>query len=46
MRRSLSGAEEASPRWFDKGDHFAAWEEPSLFTDELRAAFRSLQSTT
>ena len=27
----------------DKGDHFAAWQEPELFTDELRAAFRSLR---
>ena len=27
----------------DKGGHFAAWEEPELFADELRAAFRSLR---
>jgi pimeloyl-ACP methyl ester carboxylesterase len=27
----------------DKGGHFAAWEEPVLFTTELRAAFRSLR---
>jgi pimeloyl-ACP methyl ester carboxylesterase len=27
----------------DKGGHFAAWEEPELFTTELRAAFRSLR---
>jgi pimeloyl-ACP methyl ester carboxylesterase len=27
----------------DRGGHFAAWEEPRLFTDELRAAFRSLR---
>ena len=27
----------------DKGGHFAAWEEPQLFSDELRAAFRSLR---
>jgi hypothetical protein len=25
-----------------RGGHFAAWEEPQLFTEELRAAFRSL----
>ena len=25
-----------------KGGHFAAWEEPRLFAEELRAAFRSL----
>jgi pimeloyl-ACP methyl ester carboxylesterase len=27
----------------DKGGHFAAWEEPELFTTELRAAFSSLR---
>jgi pimeloyl-ACP methyl ester carboxylesterase len=27
----------------DKGGHFAAWEEPGLFSSELRAAFSSLQ---
>jgi pimeloyl-ACP methyl ester carboxylesterase len=27
----------------DKGGHFAAWEEPELFTNELRAAFRTLR---
>ena len=27
----------------DKGGHFAAWEEPELFTTEVRAAFRSLR---
>ena len=26
-----------------KGGHFAAWEQPQLFTEELRAAFRSLR---
>jgi len=26
----------------DKGGHFAAWEQPDLFSAELRAAFRSL----
>jgi len=25
----------------DKGGHFAAWEQPELFSAELRAAFRS-----
>ena len=29
----------------DKGGHFAAWEEPQLFSAELRAAFRSLRSS-
>jgi pimeloyl-ACP methyl ester carboxylesterase len=27
----------------DKGGHFAAWEEPQLFAEEMRAAFRSLR---
>lgn len=27
----------------DKGGHFAAWEEPQLFSEELRAAFRDLR---
>jgi pimeloyl-ACP methyl ester carboxylesterase len=27
----------------DRGGHFAAWEQPQLFTEELRAAFRSLR---
>jgi hypothetical protein len=25
-----------------KGGHFAAWEEPELFSEEVRAAFRTL----
>ena len=27
----------------DRGGHFAAWEEPTLFTNELRASFRALR---
>jgi pimeloyl-ACP methyl ester carboxylesterase len=27
----------------ERGGHFAAWEQPDLFTDEMRAAFRSLR---
>jgi pimeloyl-ACP methyl ester carboxylesterase len=27
----------------DRGGHFAAWEEPGLFSEEIRAAFRSLR---
>ena len=27
----------------DRGNHFAAWQEPTLFTAEPRAAFRSLR---
>jgi pimeloyl-ACP methyl ester carboxylesterase len=28
----------------DRGGHFAAWEEPQLFSEELRKAFRSLRT--
>jgi pimeloyl-ACP methyl ester carboxylesterase len=28
----------------DKGGHFAAWEQPKLFVDEVRAGFRSLRN--
>jgi pimeloyl-ACP methyl ester carboxylesterase len=27
----------------EKGGHFAAWEEPELFSEEMRAAFRSMR---
>jgi pimeloyl-ACP methyl ester carboxylesterase len=27
----------------DRGGHFAAWEEPELFSEEIRVAFRSLR---
>jgi hypothetical protein len=27
----------------DRGGHFAAWEEPALFSTEVRAAFRALR---
>ena len=27
----------------DKGGHFAAWEEPDVFSEEVRAAFKSLR---
>jgi pimeloyl-ACP methyl ester carboxylesterase len=45
---STSWAERAYPNLIyfnevDKGGHFAAWEQPQLFTEELRAAFRSLR---
>jgi pimeloyl-ACP methyl ester carboxylesterase len=30
----------------ERGGHFPAWEEPELFTSELRAAFRSLRQST
>src|SRR3954466_12824079 len=35
-----------NPAYFnevDRGGHFAAWEEPQLFSDEVRAAFSSLR---
>jgi pimeloyl-ACP methyl ester carboxylesterase len=43
-----SWAEQAYPNLIyynqvDKGGHFAAWEQPRLFSEELRAAFRSLR---
>ena len=28
----------------DRGGHFAAWEQPALFSEEIRLAFRSLRS--
>ena len=27
----------------ERGGHFAAWEQPQLFAEELRAAFRRLR---
>jgi pimeloyl-ACP methyl ester carboxylesterase len=30
----------------DKGGHFAAWEQPALFSSEMQAAFRSLRQAT
>jgi hypothetical protein len=27
----------------DRGGHFAAWEQPKLFSEEMRVAFRSLR---
>jgi pimeloyl-ACP methyl ester carboxylesterase len=43
-----SWAEEAYPNLIhynriDKGGHFAAWEQPDLFVDELRTGFRTLR---
>jgi pimeloyl-ACP methyl ester carboxylesterase len=47
-RTPRSWAEKAYPNLIyfnevDKGGHFAAWEEPELFSEEMRAAFRSLR---
>ena len=43
-----SWAEQAYPNLIhynklDKGGHFAAWEQPKLFSEEVRAGFRSLR---
>src|SRR6266852_384223 len=48
IRPPRSWAERAYPNLIyfnevDKGNHFAAWQEPELFTTEVRAAFRSLR---
>ena len=45
-----SWAERAFPKLIhynkmEKGGHFAAWEQPKLFTEELRAGFRSLRKS-
>ena len=44
-----SWAEEVYPNLIywneaEKGGHFAAWEEPQLFAEEMRAAFTSLRN--
>jgi pimeloyl-ACP methyl ester carboxylesterase len=46
-----SWAEKAYPKLIyfnevDKGGHFAAWEQPALFSTEVRAAFKSLRQST
>jgi hypothetical protein len=43
-----SWAEQAYPKLIyfnevDKGNHFAAWQEPDIFVNELRAAFETLR---
>jgi pimeloyl-ACP methyl ester carboxylesterase len=45
-----SWAEKAYPKLihynrFPKGTHFAAWEQPQLFSDDVRAGFRSLRKS-
>jgi pimeloyl-ACP methyl ester carboxylesterase len=30
----------------DKGGHFAAWEQPKLFSEEVRAGLRSLRNSS
>lgn len=46
-----SWAEKAYPKLIyynklEKGGHFAAWEQPKLFCEEMRAAFRPLRQST
>lgn len=46
-----SWAEKAYPKLIhynklDKGGHFAAWEQPALFSAEMRAAFKSLRQSS
>jgi pimeloyl-ACP methyl ester carboxylesterase len=46
-----SWAERAHPKLIhynklDKGGHFAAWEQPKLLSEELRAGFRSLRESS
>ncbi len=43
-------AEQAYPKLIhynklDKGGHFAAWEQPQLFVEEMRASFKSLRNS-
>jgi pimeloyl-ACP methyl ester carboxylesterase len=47
-RAPRSWAEEAYPKLIhynklDKGGHFAAWEQPELFSEEVRVGFRKLR---
>jgi hypothetical protein len=48
FRAPNSWAEEAYPNLIyfhqaSRGGHFAAWEEPQLFSEEVRAGFRPLR---
>jgi pimeloyl-ACP methyl ester carboxylesterase len=48
MSDARSCADDAYPNLIyfnevDKGGHFAAWEQPKLCTEEVRAAFRSVR---
>jgi pimeloyl-ACP methyl ester carboxylesterase len=51
FRAPRSWAEKSYPNLIyfhqaDRGGHFAAWEEPHLFSEEVRAAFRPLRAAT
>jgi hypothetical protein len=48
-RAPRSWVEQASPNLIhdnkrDKGGHFAAWEQPKLLVEEVRASFMSLRN--
>ncbi len=48
MRHRAAGRRKPYPNLIhfnrlDRGGHFAAWEQPELFTQEMRAAFRTLR---
>jgi pimeloyl-ACP methyl ester carboxylesterase len=48
VQNPRSWAQQAYPKLIyynklDKGGHFAAWEQPTLFVSEVRAAFRSVR---
>ena len=50
MRRREAGRSGPIPKLIyynklDKGGHFAAWEQPKLFSAEMRAAFHSLRQS-
>jgi pimeloyl-ACP methyl ester carboxylesterase len=40
MSSTIETASDVRPFQVDRGGHFAAWEEPGLFSEEVRAAFR------
>ena len=51
LQAPRSWAEQAYPKLIyytkhDKGGHFAGWEQPALYSEDVRAAFRSLRQNT
>jgi pimeloyl-ACP methyl ester carboxylesterase len=43
MSTTEDAAQTGSDNELDRGGHFAAWEQPQLFSEEMRASFRSLR---
>jgi pimeloyl-ACP methyl ester carboxylesterase len=41
--KSFERTANGKPVSADKGGHFAAWEQPKLLVEELRAGFKSLR---